>query len=235
MKFFDLIEKYIFPWNATCNICNKENPENNGLCENCTLLLEKVTGQRCEICLDRIDTVGLCKNCLEKTPYFDKVFAPFVYGKNVRNLIKRFKFNNARYLKHVLAPLMLGSLPKEVIDECDLLIPVPLAKSRMRKRGYNQAELLCNELSIKTNIPVDKHTLLKNEGQKQMAKLNRSERTKSVQSYYFCSNSLENKNVILVDDIMTTGSTANECAHQLKRAGAQNVFVLVCARTDKNN
>ncbi len=231
-SFINIIEKLFFPWDTCCNGCKSEKVYQYGLCENCFRSLTKPEGSRCEICLDKINTAGLCKSCLEKKPDYICLYCAFLFENLGRKLIHEFKFRNKRYLKHLFAALCAEAVPKEIWEKCTLLIPVPLSKKRYRQRGYNQAELLARELSIRYNIPVNTSILYKHEGEKQMALLNKEERRKNIKGLYAANGTLKNQTVLLIDDIVTTGETLRACAAQLKKAGAEAIYCLAIARTD---
>lgn len=231
-NFINLIEKLFFPWDVCCNGCKSENVYHLGLCKSCFQALRAPQGNRCEICLDKIDTTGLCKACLQKQPDYLRLYCAFTFEDLGRRLIHQFKFKNKRYLKHLFAALCADAVPGEVWEKCSLLIPVPLSKKRRRQRGYNQAELLARELSVRFQIPVNSSVLYKHEGEKQMALLNKEERRKNIKGLYDIKGMVNNQTILLIDDIVTTGETLRACAAQLKKAGAGDIYCLAIARTD---
>ena len=160
------LEKHFFPWDACCNICRGEGKLNNGLCEKCFLSFKAISGQRCEKCLDLINTVGLCPECLERLPNYEKLYCKYTYTNPLKKLIYSFKFGGAQYLSHVLAPLIEAE-----DNNYDLIIPVPLSEKGLKKRGYNQALLLAEELSQRLSVPVACDVLKKNNSKDSMAHL----------------------------------------------------------------
>lgn len=221
------LEKYFFPWDACCNVCRKEGKLNNGLCAKCASSLNALKGNRCEKCLDLINTVGLCPECLERLPSYEKLFCKYTYTDPLKTLLYSFKFGDARYLSHVLAPLI------EVEDNgYDLIIPVPLSEKGFKKRGYNQALLLAEELSQRLNVPVATDVLKKNNSAKSMASLDKKQRRKNIKGLFYFDKKLCGETVLLVDDICTTGETLRACSHELKRAGAGKIYCACVARTD---
>ena len=113
-KFINLIEKLFFPWDVCCTGCKSENVYRLGLCKNCFQALKAPQGNRCEICLDKIDTTGLCKACLHKQPDYLRLYCSFTFEDLGRRLIHQFKFKNKRYLKHLFAALCAEAVPKEI-------------------------------------------------------------------------------------------------------------------------
>ena len=226
-RFYEWFEKTFFPWDACCNVCKSEVPLKNGLCDKCTSSLKKISGLRCEKCLDLINTSGLCAECLERLPDYEKLYCTFTYSDPLKKLLYSFKFGDARYLSHVLAPLM------QVEDNgYDLIIPVPLSKKTFRKREYNQAFLLAEELSKRLSVPVACDVLKKNDSASSMARLDKKERRKNIKGLFYFDKKLSGETVLLVDDICTTGETLRACSHELKKAGAGKIYCVCVARTD---
>lgn len=226
-RFRAFLEKHFFPWDACCNVCKSEAPLKDGLCQKCASSLNKISGLRCEKCLDLINTVGLCPECLERLPNYEKLYCKYTYTNPLKKLIYSFKFGGAQYLSHVLAPLI------EVEDNnYDLIVPVPLSKTGLRKRGYNQAFLLAEELSQRLSVPLANDILLKNDSKKSMARLDKKERRKNIKGLFYFNQRLNGETVLLVDDICTTGETLRACSHELRRAGAGKIYCACIARTD---
>lgn len=228
MNFF---EKMFFPWDVCCVYCKDENVYKYGFCKSCFDSLSDSEGERCRICLDRINTRGLCAACLKEAPDYERLFAPKTYSGIYKDLLHAFKFNNARYLKHPLALLMRDALPKVIIDEISVIVPVASSKKRIKDYGYNQAMLLAKELSHLINKPV-RDILEKSSGGSNMYQLNKEERRKNIRGLYSASGTLSGETVLLVDDICTTGETLRAVSRILKKAGAGKIYALTAARDD---
>ncbi len=228
---FKLIKEIIFPSSVKCLLCFNEETVKYSLCADCFNKIKKTDGQRCQICLDRINTEGLCQSCLNKRPFYTKLYSPYVYDSTVKSLILKFKSENNPYLKDYLSQIAFDNIPEEILDKCSLITNVPCSEFKKKKRGYDQAQLIAMELSEKTHIPY-KETLYRLNSEK-TAKLSRTSREKTVEERYsFCQN-VYGETVLLVDDVCTTGSTLRYCSQQLKKAGAKEVFCFTVARTDK--
>lgn len=226
-QFFAWLEKTFFPWDASCNICNAEGQLENGLCKKCASSLKRLSGNRCEICLDLINTSGLCAECLERRPSYEKLYCAYVYTEPLKKLIYSYKFGSSQYLKHVLAPLMMLE-----DNSYDYIIPVPLSPATARKRGYNQAFLLAEELSKRLNVPVLDGVLKKNNSKTAMAMLDKKERRKTIKGLFYFDKKLSGETILLVDDICTTGETLRACSRELRKAGAGKIYCACVARTD---
>lgn len=232
MNFPERLEALFFPWDICCCACKEERVEKLGLCADCVKKLHRPEGLRCPICLDRVDTDGLCASCLKKRPAYERLYTCYVYEEPLKGLIRAFKFHNARYLKHAFTQMAEEALPKDVIDACDVFVPVPQSKAHYRERGYNQAAVLAKAMGKVMEKPVNEHVLVR-EKNTQMSKMTKEEREKAVKKEYGFAGTLHGETVLLIDDVVTTGGTVRACAEQLKKAGAGKIVVFAVARTDK--
>lgn len=203
---------------------------------------------KCVICTDIIP-VGkrknfLCDNCKKNIPWkenfiqneicpeenfvFDFGMSPFLY-RDLRKSIHFFKFNGNKYFGLGFGKLMWEYFSKNyinMIDEIDMLIPVPIHKKKMKKRGFNQSDIIADEFSRLSNIPCRKDILMRNRNTIPQSLLkSRKERKKNLENAFtvILKDDIENKNIILIDDIYTTGETVNECARELYKFGANRV------------
>ena len=201
-----------------------------GVCPECRKKLTVITEPRCIHCgkpLDR-EEQEYCADCRKKDSYITQGRALWVHSDPVPRAVYRFKYHNRRGYGVVFAREMAGHY-EEWIRKCkiDLIVPVPLHPSKKRKRGFNQAEILAKTLSEETGIPVRTDVLFRIRKTKPQKELGPSERKANLKGAFAVSASWKAAgNVLLVDDIYTTGSTAERCAYMLKRAGVQNVWFL---------
>lgn len=185
----------------------------------------------------------ICPSCLElfspkaervvkEFSYVDQAFACFYYGSLLRDSITSFKFYKKRYLGKVFGELLTDKIFYLGLNKkVDLVIPVPIHKKTLVERGFNQVELLADEISANTKLQVDAKNLIKTRVTKEQARLDRSSRaTNLVDSFALKRPELiKDKNILLLDDVITTGSTVEECAKLLKNAGAKKVYALSIA------
>lgn len=232
MKIPYFIEQLIFPNNATCNVCRNEVVHKYGLCKNCFKLLKTLDGDRCEICMDRINTEGLCAACFHKKPDYTRLYCAYVYEMPLSGLIVGLKKFNKQYLRYPFAEIAVDTI-EEILNKINLITSVPSSPKRVKKRGYNQSELIAKEISYKTNIPY-KNILVRLRETK-TSLLNKEERSNALKGEYSFSEILNGETVLLVDDVCTTGATLLQCAKMLKKAGAKEVFCFTVARTDLKN
>lgn len=210
MKILKILVSSLFPDNCTCPVCNAET------------VLGKYSA--CQDCQTKIQTV-------EVQPVvsgLDGIRTGTVYNDAMRLPMSMFKYNGAAYLKNFFAQF----LSLEPDWEIDLIVPVPLHRLRKRNRGYNQSEKLAVILSEKTGIKMDAKLLFRIKNTVSQTNMQNSEaRKNNIAGAFYAKSSCAGKRILLVDDVLTTGSTLSECARTLKNAGADAVFaVTACAR-----
>ena len=176
----------------------------------------------------RDETDEYCPDCRKRKSYISRGRSVWLHSASVPGAIYRFKYQNKRRYGKVFAEEMercCGSVLKKW--EIDEIIPVPLHPSRKRIRGYNQAEILACELSALTGIPVRKDVLFRIRKTKPQKQLDDRERRQNLKGAFAVNREWEpRRNVLLVDDIYTTGSTVERSAKMLKKAGCENVYFL---------
>ena len=200
--------------------------------------------RRCMFCRKVIDAEHLvCTECEESHPSvllykqlpkpMQKFFCvvPYVYRDEVRDAILRFKFRNRREYAAWFAVRMAEAIAEAELSACTHVTAVPLSKSRLHERGYNQAELLARELASILQLPYEE-SLLKVKENRLQHRLKADERKKNVHGVYSALQDVSamGKCYLLVDDIITTGETLGECTRILMRAGADDVFCVCIAK-----
>jgi ComF family protein len=204
------------------------------LCGACWEGLERIVPPWCRCCGAPLGIEGLCGACRIRRPRFAYARAALRYGDLVREAIHAFKFGGRRGLANplggLLAGLGLSALPGAVPD---VLVPVPLHPRRARERGYNQALLLAQRLERAWGVPVVADALLRAMPTLPQADLDAVARRRNVRDAFAVRRPelIARRHVVLVDDVLTTGATAGECARTLYRAGAAAVGVLTVARS----
>jgi ComF family protein len=209
-----------------------------GICSACEID-QPWLGPHCSLCALPLPAAGLtCGNCLKHPPSFNRVIAPWRYAFPVDTLITRFKHQAKLPLGHLLTELLaqhLQHLFAEGQNRPDLLLPVPLSKQRQRQRGFNQAQLLCQWLSPLLNVPVYSTWVMRLIDTPAQQQLDAKTRRRNLRSAFALTPKacVQGKHVALVDDVLTTGATAETLARLLKRAGAAQVDVYCLARTPR--
>ncbi|MDR3306700.1 MAG: ComF family protein [Endomicrobium sp.] len=223
---------------VTCSSCGDalNSISQTRICCGCKSSFSLITGRICQKCGAPLSSGGeFCRAC-KKNPKqytFDKMRSVYEYKDCVRKLILKFKYSDRTFLAKDFAVDMHEIVKNnDFYQESDFIISVPLNVIRKIKRGYNQSELLAKELSIKTNIPMLKNVLFRNKITKPQFKLSRTERFKNIKNSFFVKNKevITGKNILLIDDIVTTSSTVSACSSVLKLCGAIKIFILTLAR-----
>lgn len=157
----------------------------------------------------------------------------FKYEGQIRKLIIDYKFNEKTYIYLTFVNFLLKNKKIfENIKNYDTIIPVPISKKRQKTRGYNQSLLIAKEISQQTNLDLVNNCLIKTKNIIEQSKLNKEEREKNIQDVYKLKNKqlIENKKILLIDDIYTTGSTVNECSKILTQGQPNKIGILVLAK-----
>ncbi|MDR2782119.1 MAG: ComF family protein [Holosporaceae bacterium] len=216
--------------------CNcGEIVDSEGICPKCWKKIKWISEPKCKICGTpfEVNITEICVNCLNNRPNFDQVIAVFEYDDSSRNILLKFKHGDATYLCPQLATWIYRA-SKDAIQNADLLVPVPIHFFKRLKRKYNQSELLARELEKMSGITYEPRILQKSKRTPQQEGLSKNMRLQNVRGSFSVNEKyesiLQQKTVVLVDDVLTTGATANECAKVLKKHGAEKVIVLVVAR-----
>ena len=175
----------------------------------------------------------VCGACTAKPPAYDRARAALIYGDVSRELVLGLKYQGRRDGLAALSGWM-GSAGKELLAEADLIVPVPLHYFRLVRRGFNQSGWLAASLSKSSGVRFSVDALKRTRATPIQGRLSADGRRRNVQGAFRVRNGrkklVEGKRIVLVDDVMTTGATAEACALTLKRAGAACVDVITLAR-----
>lgn len=182
----------------------------------------------------RYKIYDICEECLLSPPSYDKAVEVFLYNEFSKAPILNFKHKDATYLAEIFAQLIFRNI-KNYIEKYDVIYPVPIHRRKLIKRMYNQSGLLAKELSKLAHIPYDPLNLEKIKITLPQEGLSRDTRLRNVVGSFGISKNVNGKSIILVDDVITTGATANECAKILKSHGAKKVFVAAIAKVTKSS
>lgn len=224
-----------------CVVCNKSlnirtikeiknDTYVDGLCEKCRKKIKYVTEPKCAKCGRPLEdeVQEYCMDCTKGKHIYDRGMAVFTYEEGIKESIYRFKYKNHKIYGEFFGDEMAEKYGKWLKNmEIDAIIPVPVHKERMRKRGYNQAELIARRLSNRIDIKMDEYMLTRMKKTRPQKELGVSQRKKNLEkAFKVCGNIVKYKKIVLVDDIYTTGSTIDECARVLKEAGVEEVYFL---------
>lgn len=228
-KAVGLIKEIFYPDTIKCIVCDCELPESNRYCI-CDHCRKSVITEFCHCCGKEVAAGNtVCDRCKHDKFDFTAARACFVYRDGAAILVRRLKYRDARYLAPYMAQFMFDVL--STVDwKIDAVTFVPMYWLDHVSRVYNQSQLLAQALSKLIDKPTVK-TLRKIRRNGHMAKLGREERHKRLIDSFDLTGGVDikGKNILLVDDVLTTGFTASECAHTLKKGKCANVYVLTFA------
>jgi ComF family protein len=236
-SWFEKLAQFLLP--SQCSCCGQFlKEEQKGICPACLSGVRWITPPFCSICgtpfLSSDAPNHPCGACLKKNRNFTEARALGYYEGTLQEAIHRWKYEGKVHLSDLLGRWMAEGLERYwASSRFDLLAGVPLHLLRLRERGFNQALLLAAEISRRTGIPYEKRILRKTRPGSPLVSLSGAEREKEVRGAFLIAETgkVKGKSVLLIDDVYTTGATANECAKVLLRAGAERVCVLTLART----
>lgn len=221
-------QDYFFPKN--CLNCHAEGV---WLCDSCKDSLFFITGGFCPFCGKLSDLFSVCEKCRNHTG-IKKVFSLLRYGDPLaQKIIKNFKYRYIRGIAEELEPLIRKFFYKyknlaETKDGA-VIVPVPLGWYKRAERGFNQAEDLARVIGNTLNIKIDNNLIVKRGRTKNQANIPRHERMSNLDGAFKAKGPAP-KNIILVDDVFTTGATVKEIARVLRSAGAENIQAITLAR-----
>lgn len=199
------------------------------LCAECVARMPPADGARCEQCWSASRT-SPCADCHATLLAFESVRSAFVFDGGAREAVHRFKYQGLHALAEPMAELMLERVE---VAKIDLIVPVPLHRRRERARGYNQAALLARALATHSGARCDAAAARIRATAPLSATTRRAERLEIVRgAFQAFPQRVENRRILLVDDVITTGATLDSCAQSLLDAGARSVRCVTWARTD---
>lgn len=216
----------LFP--SRCAVCGELLPlAERRLCASCAEHIPYLSKDTCPHCGGRSADGGICSFCM-KSYAFECAYAAFSYA-TLRRTIHLFKYSGSipigRVLGDLLAEYVLQFQP-QLLREIDVMLAVPLHAQRQKQRGFNQTHILCERLAARTGLPFSELGLERKRDTVAQSLLSVQERKKNLRDAFRAAADFSEKRVLLVDDIFTTGTTCQECARELYRAGAAEVIVL---------
>ena len=207
-----ILKSLLFPTRQLCYLCKEKTPYLKSFtCLECN---EKLKFAYKEVKIDSI--------------YVDRTFYVLSYNRFLKELIHDFKFNGKSYLYKPFAEFMINMIRKKDINNVDIVIYIPIHRRKEAIRGYNQSELLSDYISKQLQIPISRGNLVKKKWTKEQNKLDRIQRLDNLKDSFFLKNpeEIRGKRILLIDDLITTGATFNECSKILKINGAKDIIAL---------
>ena len=215
---FDTFLELLYPEKGICFICDKYDKDigkEDYICEECRKKLEFVDKN----------------NYIKSGHHFEKAIATLKYKGIIKKAIYKYKYGKKAYMYKAFGNLLVQTMKRHKEIEFDFVVPVPLHRSRMIDRGFNQSELLAKYISKYYNIPLNTKNLIRKRKTKAQNKLNGIERQNNIKDAFATKNGqiFKGKRILLIDDIYTTGITVDECSKVLLQSGSKGVVVLTLA------
>ena len=226
-KWLEGANRWLFP--PVCSLCGSPGEGGRDLCRGCAgdLPLVEVACLRCGAPLPM---AGVCGRCQRRPPAFDRAVAVCHYQPPLDALIKRLKFNGDLHLARLLGELLADRLSGELSTVPEAIVPVPLHSRRLRERGFNQALELARPIARRLRLALDWRHVVRHRATDPQSDLPAKLRSRNIRGAFAVQPGFSAQSVAIVDDVMTTGHTANELAATLRRAGVADISVWVCAR-----
>ena len=187
----------------------------------------------CKKCQRKLAQIQLLSGEKTANKYYDECIHGFIYEGIIRNLILQYKFEHKPYIYKTFKNFFKNNEKLYLLfKKYDIIVPVPISKARLKNRGYNQSSLLAKEFAKSFDLKYQEKALIKIKNNPRQSTLSQEERVLNAQGVYKINKNAKiiNKNVLLLDDVYTTGSTCNECAKVLKESGAKTVGVFTIAK-----
>ena len=234
-EIFSAAASLLYP--ATCVVCSANVARTAYLCGDCQERAPRIVPPFCAKCSEpfpgAITQTFSCANCQHRVLHFDCAVAAYRSRGLVRRLVHQFKYAKQRYLRHPVAGWLRETLHDSRLRgrHFDLIVPVPLHPARQRERGFNQAELLADLLAGPTNLTT-RNVLERIRYTTTQTAYDRAERMENLHGAFRLrkNRDVRGLHVLLIDDVLTTGSTLSECARVLRKAGAVSVHAATAAR-----
>lgn len=234
-------ELALFVYPPTCAGCGQplQSERLPCFCPDCLRTLELISEPYCPVCgvpyATEIPSPHLCGDCLAGVHYFDRARSTGSYRGSLREVLHRFKYGGRTSLARPLAQMLIApGRHLAQLHTIERIIPVPLHPKRLRQRGFNQASLLARRVGAALKISVDYVSLQRSRWTEPQTGLTRRQRAANVRGAFDLKapEKVRGKGILLVDDVLTTGETVNQCVRVLKKDGeAREVVVLTVART----
>jgi len=215
---------------ASCLLCGADSGKHL-LCPACADDLPLLPAALCPQCSLPTTYGERCGACLHEPPHFDATTALFRYDFPVDRIVHALKYGHQLAVAEWLGDTLAARLAGQTFE---LIVPLPLHPQRLAERGFNQAVEIAEHLEKCLKTPVDRYSLQRTRATPAQAELPLKERHKNVRGAFECRSDFSGKHILLLDDVMTSGATANECTRVLKLHGAASVTVAVAARALKH-
>lgn len=230
--FIKLIEKFLnvlYP--PTCPVCGEIlKVNNNQVCSKCKKKIKYIHEPACKKCGKALafEEQEYCYDCSRREHIFTRGVALWVYDENIKKSIYRFKYNNKREYAKIYANEIMLHHGRQIIEwKADGIIPIPLHKSKIKSRGFNQAEVIAQELSKVLSIPCYNDCVIRTKKTLPQKALNNKQRINNLKNAFkIKQDDVKLRKIILIDDIYTTGITIDSVSEVLIQIGVEKVYFI---------
>ena len=233
-KLIKALDTLSFP--AVCQICRSNHASNiNGfVCRPCKKNIQPIRGTLCNICglpqKNMQSDYSTCYDCNTTKHNFTKARSLFMAKGLPREVTHRLKYNQHEFFEPLLQEWLLRALQLDLNLKPSAIIPIPLHETKKRERGFNQADTIARILSSHIKVQIDDALLRRVKATDSQTHLSRSKRISNVKNAFMCTHQIHKGCYLLVDDVITTGSTASGCAKVLLENGASSIEILTITR-----
>jgi len=230
-NWINKLQEQLYP--AVCTLCGSHSKKNLDLCKPCQVHLPRNLNpcSCCALPLPCSNGSMLCGQCSRHRPQFQRIYAPFLYQPPVDYLIQALKFRQQLANSRLLGKLLADYLHEQNFIPPQLILPVPLHKRQLQERGFNQSAELARQLAVELKLKWSSRLLQKIRHTQPQHGLDQKQRVKNLRHCFAFDNRQGLTRVALVDDVVTTGSTANEITRTLNQQGVKHVQIWALART----
>lgn len=239
VKYIKSFLELIYPEKNICQVCDcyDTSIDDSYICKSCFSKLERIEEPVCKICnksLRNNPDLIVCNECIREKRSFEMSRSLFNYKGTVKKIIHDYKYCNKTYYYKLFSYLLIQYMKERRFINFDYITAIPLHKIKQRKRGFNQSELLAKQVGKYFKISYISFLKRNNNTEKQ-SNLSRYARQKNLQNVFDMADNkvlglISGADILIIDDIFTTGTTVNECSKILKEHGANRVFVMTLAR-----
>jgi ComF family protein len=214
----------LFP--PACGGCGKLGSR---WCKECQQRVQLLNGTLCEVCGLPQDVEGVCDTCRIDRPHFHVLRAWAVFDDPLRNALHKLKYRRDIALGDAITAHMIYYV-KSLNWQLDMVVPIPLSRQRYKQRGYNQVGMIARPLALALGVEFAPKALVRHKETRSQVGLSKRERWKNVQGAFRAGSNVNGKNILVLDDVSTTGSTLSSSAEALLSSGAKNIYALTVAR-----
>jgi len=239
LKFIEELIDIIYP--PRCIVCGEIAVKRHGdkaFCDDCRKAIPWIDEiDRCPYCSAPSANGNVCGLCATKKKDYIKAISVFEYN-DVKTTVENYKFDGHKYLADSIGRVMYDYAKEfypELFEKCDMIVPLPIHSSRRKERGFDQSALIAKVISEKSGLKYDECLVRIKATSPQSLIKGYTKRAENVKGVFKAIKALPCNTVLLIDDVITTGSSANECTKALMEAGAEGVYVLTFAASFKNS